>query len=189
MDTKTAIVTGASSGIGLALARALLDRGYAVIGNARTLSRLKEASDALGSPERFVPVDGDIGRPEASLIGVQYRANDDGQRQGFFTVQGVANAPWLWDATGLAEGSTFGQFVGGYGIEIDSTAPSSPPGTIVLAQIPDLFGAGISAQMSYYETPAGAKVFAAGALDFGGSATFWPVKRMLDNLWARLSQP
>jgi len=64
MDTKTAIVTGASSGIGLALARALLDRGYAVIGNARTLSRLKEASDALGSPERFVPVDGDIGRPE-----------------------------------------------------------------------------------------------------------------------------
>ncbi len=64
MDTKTAIVTGASSGIGLALARALLDRGYAVIGNARTLSRLKEASDALGSPERFVPVDGDIVRPE-----------------------------------------------------------------------------------------------------------------------------
>jgi len=64
METKTAIVTGASSGIGLALARALLDCGYAVIGNARTLSRLKEASDALGSPERFVPVDGDIGRPE-----------------------------------------------------------------------------------------------------------------------------
>ena len=64
MDTKTAIVTGASSGIGLALARALLDRGYAVIGNARTLSRLKEASDALGSPRRFVLVDGDIGRPE-----------------------------------------------------------------------------------------------------------------------------
>lgn len=131
----------------------------------------------------------DVGRPEAALIGVQYRANDDGQRQGLFTVQGAANAPWLWDSTGLAEGSTFGQFVGGYGIEIDATAPSSPPGTIVLAQIPDLFGPGISAQMTYYETPAGAKVFAAGALDFGGSSTFWPVKRMLDNLWARLSQP
>jgi NAD(P)-dependent dehydrogenase (short-subunit alcohol dehydrogenase family) len=66
MDTKTAIVTGASSGIGLGLARAFLDRGYAVIGNARTLSRLKKASDALGSPERFVPVDGDIGRPEVA---------------------------------------------------------------------------------------------------------------------------
>ena len=66
METKTAIVTGASSGIGLALARAFLERGYAVIGNARTLSRLKKASEALGSPDRFVPVEGDIGRPEVA---------------------------------------------------------------------------------------------------------------------------
>jgi len=66
MDTKTAIVTGASSGIGLALARAFLERGYAVVGNARTLSRLKKASEALGSPDRFVPVEGDIGRPEVA---------------------------------------------------------------------------------------------------------------------------
>jgi hypothetical protein len=131
----------------------------------------------------------DVGRPESALLGVQYRANDDGQRQGLFAVQAAASAPWLWDGTGLADGSTFGQFVGGYGIEIDATTPSSPPGTLVLAQIPDLFGAGISAQMTYYETVAGAKVFSAGTLDFGGSATFWPVKRMLDNLWARLSQP
>jgi hypothetical protein len=129
------------------------------------------------------------GRPEARLIGVQYRANDDGQKQGLFTVQNAAAAPWLWDGTGLTDGSTFGQFVGGYGIEIDSTTPDSPPGTIVVAQIPDLLGPGITAQMSYYETPEGAKVFAAGTLDFGGSATFWPVKRMLDNLWARLSVP
>jgi hypothetical protein len=131
----------------------------------------------------------DAGRPEAALIGVQYRANDDGQKQGLFAVQATAAAPWLWGGTGLADGSTFGQFVGGYGIEIDATGPSSPPGTLVLAQIPDLFGPGITAQMSYYETVGGAKVFAAGALDFGGSATFWPVKRMLDNLWARLTQP
>jgi hypothetical protein len=131
----------------------------------------------------------DAGRPEAALIGIEYRANDDGQRQGLFTVQNSAAAPWLWDGTGLADGSTFGQFVGGYGIEIDATAPQSPPGTLVLAQIPDLFGPGLTAQMSYYETTAGAKVFAAGTLDFGGSATFWPVKKMLDNVWARLSQP
>ncbi len=131
----------------------------------------------------------DAGRPEARLIGVQYRANDNGQKQGLFTVQPTAAAPWLWDGTGLTDGSTFGQFVGGYGIEIDATTPESPPGTIVLAQIPDLFGPGITAQMSYYETPAGAKVFAAGTLDFGGSATFWPIKRVLDNLWLRLAQP
>jgi len=131
----------------------------------------------------------DAGRPEAALIGVQYRANDDGQKQGLFVVQNSAAAPWLWDGTGLADGSTFGAYVGGYGIEIDSIAPESPPGTLVVAQIPDLFGPGITAQMSYYELANGSKVFAAGALDFGGSATFWPVKKMLDNLWARLSQP
>ncbi len=131
----------------------------------------------------------DAGRPEAALIGVEYRANDDGQHQGLFTVQNSAATPWLWAGTGLADGSTFGQFVGGYGIEIDSLAPQSPPGTTVVAQIPDLLGPGLTAQMSYYETPAGAKVFAAGTLDFGGSATFWPVKHILDNLWARLSQP
>jgi hypothetical protein len=131
----------------------------------------------------------DAGRPEAALIGVQYRANDDGQRQGLFSVQSVASAPWLWDSTGLTDGSTFGQFVGGYGIEIDATTPNSPPGTLILAQIPDLFGPGVGPQMTYYETPTGAKVFAAGVLDFGGSATYWPMKRMLDNLWARLSLP
>jgi hypothetical protein len=131
----------------------------------------------------------DAGRPEAGLIGIEYRANDDGQRQGLFTVENSAAAPWLWDGTGLGDGSTFGQFVGGYGIEIDAIAAESPPGTLVLAQIPDLLGPGLTAQMSYYETPAGAKVFAAGTLDFGGSATYWPVKKMLDNLWARLSQP
>jgi hypothetical protein len=131
----------------------------------------------------------DAGRPEARLIGVQYRANDDGQHQGLYTVQNAAAVPWLWDGTGLGDGATFGAFVGGYGIEVDATSPDSPPGTIVVAQIPDVIRPGITAQMSYYETPVGAKVFAAGALDFGGSATFWPVKRILDNLWSRLSAP
>ena len=131
----------------------------------------------------------DIGRPEAGLIGVQYLANDRGEHQGLFTVESAATAPWLWQGTGLADGSTFGAAVGGYGIEIDHTAPESPPGTIVLAEIPDLLGPGLTAQMSYYETAAGAKVFAAGTLDFGGSALTDPVTTMLDNLWARLTQP
>ena len=43
--------------------------------------------------------------------------------------------------------------------------------------------------MSYYETSNGAKVFAAGALDFGGSASTWPIRQMLENLWDRLSKP
>jgi len=130
-----------------------------------------------------------VGEPEARLLGAQYRANDDGQKQGLFVVRSGSTAPWLWDGTGLGDGSTFGSPVGGYGIEIDATTPDSPPGTIVLAEIPDLYAPGVTAQMTYYETPAGAKVFAAGALDFGGSVSFQPMRRMLENLWSRLASP
>jgi hypothetical protein len=130
-----------------------------------------------------------IGKPEARLLGVQYRANDNGEKQGLFVVRNAAAAPWVWTGTDLVDGSTFGAFVGGYGIEIDSTTAESPPGTLVLAEVPDLYAPGLTAQMTYYETPAGAKVFAAGVLDFGGSATFWPVRRLLENLWARLAAP
>jgi hypothetical protein len=131
----------------------------------------------------------DLGSPEARLIGVQYLANDRGERQGLFSVLDPTAAPWLWDGSGLRHGSTFGEAVGGYGIEIDHTTPDSPPGTIVLAEMRDLYGPGLTAQMSYYETAAGAKVFSAGALDFGGSATTQPISQLLENLWARLTQP
>jgi N,N-dimethylformamidase beta subunit-like, C-terminal len=130
-----------------------------------------------------------IGRPEAGLIGVQYTANDNGEHRAEFTVENAAAAPWLWASTGLGDGSTFGGEVGGFGIEIDATAPSSPPGTTVLAQIPDLLGPGKTAQMTYYELPNGAKVFAAGALNFCGSVTLWPMKQMMNNLWDHLSVP
>ena len=126
------------------------------------------------------------GRPEARLCGTQYRANDDGQRQGPYTVVAAEAAPWLFDKTGLATGSTFGETVGGYGIEIDATTPDSPPGTVVLARVTDLFGPGLSGEMTYYETEAGARVFSAGTLDFGGSVNFWPMTRMLENLWQHM---
>ena len=43
--------------------------------------------------------------------------------------------------------------------------------------------------MTYYETPAGAKVFDAGAINFAATATQQPVSTLLENLWGRLSQP
>ena len=131
----------------------------------------------------------DMGRPESSLLGVQYRANDDGRRQQPFVVRSASTAPWFWAGTGLGDGGTFGQELGGYGIEIDAATPATPPGAIVLAEIPDVFGPGLTAQMTYYETPQGAKVFAAGVIDFGGSSTLPTVRRLLENLWARLAGP
>jgi hypothetical protein len=130
----------------------------------------------------------DIGRPEAALIGVQYLANDRGERQGEYVVQDNGT-DWLFSGTHLAPGSTFGDVVGGYGIEIDHITSDSPGGTAVVAEIPNLFGPGLTAEMTYYETANGAKVFAAGALDFGGSASTWPIRKMLENLWTRLSRP
>lgn len=58
-QTKTAIVTGASSGIGLALTQKLLGHGYAVVANSRRIT----ASDQLRTGDRLVLVDGDVADP------------------------------------------------------------------------------------------------------------------------------
>jgi hypothetical protein len=126
-----------------------------------------------------------LGRPEAALIGVQYRANDRGAHRGAFVVRDAADDAWFFEGTNLVPGAEFGD----YGIEIDSKASSSPRETHVLAEIPNLLGPGVSAQMTYYETPAGAKVFAAGAFTLAGRAFGQPENRLLGNLWARLTQP
>ncbi len=129
----------------------------------------------------------DLGRPESALFGVQYRANDDGSRQGVFKIRNTAAAPWLFAGTGLVDGASLGDMVGGFGIEIDQTTAFTPANTIVLAEIPELYGPGLTAQMTYYETEKGARVFSAGVLDFGGAAPLWPVRRLLDNLWRHMT--
>jgi N,N-dimethylformamidase beta subunit-like protein len=126
-----------------------------------------------------------LGRPESSVVGVQYVGSDHGQRQAGYIVSGAATVPWAFAGTGLADGSVFGR----YGIEIDARTPASPPGIKLLARIPDLLGPGRTAEMTYYETPAGAKVFAAGSLNFGASLGRPEVDRLLTNVWARLSAP
>ena len=65
-SAKTVIVTGASSGLGLAIARAYLDLGYNVVGNARTLARLQDAASQLGNPANFLLVEGDIAKPQTA---------------------------------------------------------------------------------------------------------------------------
>ena len=62
-ERQTAIVTGASSGIGLGVTRALLERGYSVVGNSRTISKSKE----LKASENLVLVDGDIGKKDTAI--------------------------------------------------------------------------------------------------------------------------
>jgi len=59
---------------------------------------------------------------------------------------------------------------------------------MVLATIPNLFGEGRSAEMTYYEHESGARVFSAGALNFGGQIMLWPAtQQLLQNVWNRLT--
>jgi NAD(P)-dependent dehydrogenase (short-subunit alcohol dehydrogenase family) len=59
-DQKTAIITGASRGIGAGLVGAFLKQGYNVVATSRTVSQQLTASTAL------VLIDGDIGKPETA---------------------------------------------------------------------------------------------------------------------------
>ncbi|HUG65665.1 MAG TPA: N,N-dimethylformamidase beta subunit family domain-containing protein [Gaiellaceae bacterium] len=125
----------------------------------------------------------DVGRPEASLIGVQYLANGKAPRQPWIVRRSRAGS-WIFAGTGLREGSRLGRG----GVEVDRTASASPRGIEVVAEIPDLFGPGMTAQMTYYETAKGAKVFAAGAFYFTRLVHVDPVTSgILQNLWARLT--
>ena len=59
---KTAIVTGASQGIGAGLVMAFLDRGYNVVGTSRAAT----TSNLLAASEKLALVDGDISKPAAA---------------------------------------------------------------------------------------------------------------------------
>jgi NAD(P)-dependent dehydrogenase (short-subunit alcohol dehydrogenase family) len=62
MDTKVAIVTGASSGIGLDITNTLLARGYAVVATSRNISR----RGTLTPSAKLAIVDGDVGHAETA---------------------------------------------------------------------------------------------------------------------------
>ena len=126
----------------------------------------------------------DLGRPEASLVGVQFFHNDFGEHRGPWIVRaGAAGLPWLLRDTGLRLGMPFSSG----GIEADDVTPASPRGVRVLATIPNLFGDGRAAEMTYYETPAGAHVFAAGAFTIAGSVWQGHVRELVTNLWNRMA--
>jgi hypothetical protein len=58
----------------------------------------------------------------------------------------------------------------------------------VLAEIPDALGPGLTAQMTYYEHASGAKVFAAGVMNFGGQMLLWPeTAKLVENVWTQLA--
>jgi NAD(P)-dependent dehydrogenase (short-subunit alcohol dehydrogenase family) len=59
---KTAIVTGASQGIGAGLVEAFLKRGYGIVANSRNITK----ANPFAASENLALVDGDIGDPNTA---------------------------------------------------------------------------------------------------------------------------
>jgi len=62
--TQTVLITGASSGMGLDIARGFLDIGSNVVLNSSNSDKLSAATKTLGSANRIALVPGDIGNKE-----------------------------------------------------------------------------------------------------------------------------
>ncbi len=59
-QNETALITGASTGIGRAVARAFLNRDYNLVLNSQDPGRLEAAYESLGRPDNAVLVAGDV---------------------------------------------------------------------------------------------------------------------------------
>lgn len=76
-DTPTALITGASRGLGLALAQALAERGWTLILDGRGATALEAAARELHARTRVIVIPGDV--------------TDDAHRQALATAAAQAN--------------------------------------------------------------------------------------------------
>jgi len=127
------------------------------------------------------------GRSPAALVGVQWFLGcaSPGTSGKPWTVKNTPAGRWIFRGTGLKPGSPFSSG----GIEADAVMPTSPKGTQVVAEIRNVFGNDRDAHMTFYESPSGARVFAAGAFTLAGAVWQPPVRKLVANLIAELSKP
>jgi len=82
---KTVVVTGASQGIGDAVAKALLNRGYNVVGTSRSMSR----SSVLPRSEQLTLIDGDVAEAATAARVTQEAVNRFGSIDGLVNNAGI----------------------------------------------------------------------------------------------------
>lgn len=71
MQGKTIIVTGASSGIGKAVAKLFIEKGSNVVLNSSNAERLRATYESFGSPQHAIAVAGDISQKKVGAQLVQ----------------------------------------------------------------------------------------------------------------------
>jgi NADP-dependent 3-hydroxy acid dehydrogenase YdfG len=98
MDQRVAVVTGASSGIGAATARRLAAEGFAVVGGARRLDRLREVLDPIGGWS--LPLDvtdpGSVATFAEAVGPCQVLVNNAGGALGADPIATADDADWSW---------------------------------------------------------------------------------------------
>lgn len=95
-DTKTAIVTGAASGMGLSMARGLAGAGYTVIAVDRNAAGL--AAIATRGPGTIIPLEVDLSRPESFETVVQAALKPTGHIDVLVNNAGIGQASVRPDA-------------------------------------------------------------------------------------------
>ena len=96
---KTAIITGASSGIGLAAVRRFASEGWRVILLARRSALLEEIIQTLPEPEKHLAVGGDYSRPETSgKLNAVLTGNEIGQVDALVNCAAVIGADPIVDS-------------------------------------------------------------------------------------------
>lgn len=98
MSTRTAVVTGASSGIGEATARELAKQGYHVYVGARRLDRLQRVADEIGGTalELDVTSDESVAAFTAAIERADVLVNNAGGAKGLATVADADLDDWRW---------------------------------------------------------------------------------------------
>jgi len=97
---RVAVITGASSGIGAATAKALAGDGWQVVLGARRLDRLAEVADGCGPHARAVPLDvtdqTSVDQLAAGLDRVDLLVNNAGGAKGLAPMAEANLADWEW---------------------------------------------------------------------------------------------
>ncbi|QIS16105.1 SDR family NAD(P)-dependent oxidoreductase [Nocardia arthritidis] len=98
MSIRTAVVTGASSGIGEATARELAKQGYHVIIGARRLDRLERLADEIGGTalELDVTSDDSVRTFAEAIERADVLVNNAGGAKGLATVADADLDDWRW---------------------------------------------------------------------------------------------
>ncbi len=92
MDDKVMLITGASSGIGAATARAAADAGYRLALAARSVDRLEVLSKELGGPDRALPVQCDVNDAASQQDMVQRALEHFGRLDAVFANAGIGGS-------------------------------------------------------------------------------------------------